>query len=112
MFLPQFILSLVFVLAGLIMQRYPPQKINPVYGYRTRRSMQSPEAWKYAQRISSRRMVLSGLAGLIMFFAAWLLDFSEGAQAFLMFATLLLMIVYVFYTVERNLKKKFFDDRV
>lgn len=111
MFLPQLILSLVFVLAGLIMAKYPPKKINPIYGYRTLRSMQSQEAWNYAQRVSSRRMVLSGIAGLLVFIAAWMLEFSEGIHAMLMIATLILSLVYVVYNVERNLKKKFPDTR-
>jgi uncharacterized membrane protein len=111
MFLPQLILSLVFVLAGLVMAKYPPKKINPIYGYRTLRSMQSQEAWKYAQRISSRRMILSGLAGLLVFIAAWMLEFSEGVHGTLMLATLIISLAYVFYTVERNLKKKFPDAR-
>jgi uncharacterized membrane protein len=111
MFLPQLILSLVLVLAGFIMAKYPPKKINPIYGYRTRRSMQSPEAWKCAQRFSSRRIVLSGLYGLLVFFISWALDFSEGVQGLLMIATLMLTIIYVVYSVEGILKKKFPEER-
>jgi uncharacterized membrane protein len=107
MFLPQLILSVVFVMAGLIMAKYPPKKINPIYGYRTRRSMQSPEAWKYAQRVSSRRFVLCGLGGILVFIITWSMDFSKGVQALLMIATLLFTLVYVIYSVERNLKKKY-----
>jgi uncharacterized membrane protein len=111
MFLPQFILSTVFLLAGYVMHKYPPKKINPIYGYRTRRSMQSPDAWSYAQRVSARRMMLSGLAGLLMSFFAWLLEFDEGANGILMIATLFITLFYVIYTVERNLKKKFAENR-
>jgi len=107
MFLPQLILSLVFVLAGLVMAKYPPKKINPLYGYRTRRSMQSPEAWRYAQRISSRKMVVCGLVGLLIFIASWMLECSEGVHGILMIASLTLSLIYVIYTVERNLKRKF-----
>ena len=107
MFLPQLILSLVFVLAGLIMAKYPPKKINPIYGYRTLRSMQSPEAWRYAQRISSRKMVVCGLVGLLIFIASWMLECSEGVHGILMLASLTLSLIYVIYTVERNLKRKF-----
>jgi uncharacterized membrane protein len=112
MFLPQLVLSAVFIIAGLLMAKYPPRKINPLYGYRTRRSMQSQEAWNYAQRVSSRRIVLSGIAGILVFIAAWMLEFNEGIQAILMIATLFLSLVYVVFNVERNLKKKFPDTRV
>jgi uncharacterized membrane protein len=109
MFLPQFIISLVFVAGGMIMARFPPKKINPLYGYRTRRSMQSPEAWKYAQRVSSRKMVLCGLVGLVVFVLTWMSECNEGVNAILMIATLILSIFYVIYSVERNLKRKFPD---
>jgi hypothetical protein len=56
--------------------------------------------------------VLSGIAGLLVFIAAWMLEFSEGIHAMLMIATLILSLVYVVYNVERNLKKKFPDTRV
>jgi uncharacterized membrane protein len=110
MFLPQLIISLVFVLGGLIMAKFPPKKINPLYGYRTRRSMQSPEAWKYAQRISSRKLVLCGLIGLVVFVAAWLLGLNEGIHAILMIATLFSTLSFVIYSVERKLKKKFPEE--
>ncbi len=111
MFLPQLVLSVVFIIAGLLMAKYPPRKINPLYGYRTRRSMQSVDAWKYAQRVSSRRMVVAGFGGLLLFIAGWVLQLKEGVQVLLLIATLLFIVVYVIYTVERGLAKKFPDVR-
>ncbi len=110
MFIPLLILSLVFITAGLIMAKYPPKKINPIYGYRTRRSMQSPETWKFAQRVSSRKMVLCGLGGLIVFITSWISDFEEGVNAVLMIATLFLSLFYLIYSVEQNLKRKFPEE--
>jgi uncharacterized membrane protein len=111
MFLPQLVLSVAFILVGLIMAKYPPRKINPLYGYRTRRSMQSTDAWKYSQRISSRRLVVAGFGGLLLFFAGWALGLNEGVQAILLIACLLFIVVYVIYSVERSLAKKFPDIR-
>jgi len=111
MFLPQLIISLVFLAGGWIMAKYPPKKINPLYGYRTRRSMQSLDAWNYAQRLSSRKMILCGFAGIVVFVAAWMADFNEGVHAILMIATLFSMLSFVIYSVERNLKRKFPDER-
>lgn len=111
MFLPQLIVSLVFLVGGLLMAKYPPKKINPLYGYRTRRSMQSPEAWKYAQRLSSRKMVLCGMVGFLLFILGWVTDLNEGIQAIIMLATLVLTVVYMIVSVEKNLKRKFPDER-
>jgi hypothetical protein len=41
---------------SLAMHRWPPNAINRAYGYRTRRSMASQEAWDYAQPRSIRLM--------------------------------------------------------
>jgi uncharacterized membrane protein len=109
MFVPQLILSLVFVLAGYIMMKYPPKKINPLYGYRTGRSMKSQEAWNYAQRVSSRRMMLCGFAGLLVFMTTGMLNCSEGLHAISMIGTLVLSLVYLISSVERDLKKRFPD---
>ncbi len=38
---------LMLVLA-LLFRKFPPKKINDLYGYRTARSMKSEEAWAYA----------------------------------------------------------------
>ena len=44
------VLPAVFlVVLVAIMKRWPPNSVNRTYGYRTRRSMASQEAWDYAQ---------------------------------------------------------------
>ena len=50
----------VFVLAGLALLRWPPRKINALYGYRTRASMVDQRRWDLAQRVSGREFVLWG----------------------------------------------------
>ncbi|MGE5580305.1 MAG: SdpI family protein [Bacillota bacterium] len=37
-------------LIGVRLRRNPPKRVNWFYGYRTPRSMRSPEAWEYANR--------------------------------------------------------------
>jgi uncharacterized membrane protein len=109
---PQLILSLVSVLAGFLFMKYPPQKINPLYGYRSARSMKSTEAWNYAQRASARRILLCGLAGMLIFIIISVLKFDEGIHGISMIATLVITIFYTFYSVERDLKKKFPNARL
>ncbi|MEL6194705.1 MAG: SdpI family protein [Bacteroidota bacterium] len=62
----------IYVIAGIISAKWPPQDINGWYGYRTPRSMKSREAWDFAQPYSARSMtmwgyVLLALALLIYF---------------------------------------------
>ena len=44
----------VMVLFGRVFLRRPPKSINSVYGYRTKRSMAGPEAWKFAHETCGR----------------------------------------------------------
>ena len=58
---------LVMVGIGLCHFFFPPEEANHAIGFRTRRSMSSLEAWRYAQRLSGFvYMVLGGTLFLIM----------------------------------------------
>ena len=43
------------IVAGWLLRRHPPASINSVVGYRTARSMASPESWRFAQKDCGRR---------------------------------------------------------
>ena len=48
--------ALFMVCLSWVLRRWPPSEFNQAYGYRTRRSLESPEAWTYAQRRSTELM--------------------------------------------------------
>lgn len=48
MLLCELLCPAAMILFGRGFMTHPPQKINGVYGYRTARSMKSPEAWRFA----------------------------------------------------------------
>lgn len=50
-----------FAFAGFIQRRFPPKKINYLYGYRITTSMRSQEAWDFAQAYSARQIIRLGL---------------------------------------------------
>ena len=58
----------VLLAAGEWMVRRPPQKINGLVGYRTRRSMASREAWLFAQEYCGRLWRKLGAWALPHFF--------------------------------------------
>lgn len=64
--------GIVFLLGGIVLAKFPPKKINGLYGYRTVNSMKSQDRWDFAQKYSSRLAILSGLA-LILTSFLWLL---------------------------------------
>ena len=42
------LIPIILMIAGRMMWKHCPQKINMVYGYRTKRSMINMETWKFA----------------------------------------------------------------
>ncbi|MCI4169424.1 SdpI family protein [Bacillus spizizenii] len=51
----------LMIIAGILIKLFPPESINSVYGYRTRRSMSDQRLWDEANRYSASLMILSGL---------------------------------------------------
>jgi uncharacterized membrane protein len=62
---PQLI-GAIFLIVGLISARFPPKKINPLYGYKSASSMKNQETWDEANRFSSRYMIKSGWVLLVI----------------------------------------------
>jgi len=48
------------------MKKYPAQKINRWYGYRTKRSMKTKDNWDFAQSYSSIKMIWTGVLMLAL----------------------------------------------
>ena len=55
-----FLLPAAMLFLGHRWQKKPPDSINAVFGYRTRRSMSSKQAWDYAHRYCGRIWVKCG----------------------------------------------------
>ena len=109
LFMVPIITGPVFMLAGFIMVKYPPKKINLWYGYRTASSMQSQERWDFAQKFSGRAILKSGGILIIMACPGWLIKFniSETAGALIGVGIMLLFAIIPIIKTERALKKTF-----
>ena len=64
--------GVLLTLIGVLYAQYPPKKINPIYGYRTKRTMTNQTIWDYANKIGSRMIIWTGLIctamGVIVYF--------------------------------------------
>mgnify|MGYP004499903421 FL=1 len=60
MFACTLLLPAAILFLGYRWQRRPPSSINAVFGYRTRRSMSSKQAWDYAHRYCGKIWVKCG----------------------------------------------------
>lgn len=114
---PQLI-GAVFLLAGFIQKKYPPKKINNLYGYRMPSSMKSQERWDEANRFSTIYIIKLGTILLIAGFAiAFLLHFlhlSPMFKSISLFLTIMVSamgsVIALITTTERHMEQTF-DDK-
>jgi len=100
--------SCIFIMMGLITLKFPPKKINHLYGYRTKSSMKNQERWDFAQSYSAKEMIkwggLYGLTALIGF-----LPLFKGVilSTIVALSTLILLVVILFNRTEKAIAQKF-----
>ncbi len=54
MFLTDLLIPVMMIVAGWMMWKHPPKRINSWYGYRTERSMKNEDTWKFAHDYCGR----------------------------------------------------------
>jgi uncharacterized membrane protein len=99
--------GLIFVLAGYLLVKFPPKKINALYGYRTRSSMKSQERWDFSQAYAGREMIGSGVILFLLGFAGPFLPFSAPVAAGTSLFIVILFAVIPILRVESALKRRF-----
>lgn len=99
------LIGFIFIVAGYIQFKFPPKKINNLYGYRTTRSMKNQESWDMAQLYSSKLLMklgvllaLSGLIGLIY-------KPNETLGSLLGLGLMILVVIVLVMKVEKRLKE-------
>ncbi|WP_435577458.1 SdpI family protein [Gilvibacter sp.] len=100
-------LALMLLVSWLFM-KYPPKKINSLYGYRTNKSMKSQEAWDFANRYSSGLMLRITLYCFVLPFMCYLFYPDFNILVTLVGHSTLLLLILVF--TERELKARFDQD--
>ncbi len=109
------LIPLVTVLFGWLLWKHPPAEINGVYGYRTARSMRSPDTWMFAQTFCGRLWWKLGW-GMLLLSAAVHLPFWHSAEQTVsaLCLTLCLLqaaaLVASVVPVERALRRTFPED--
>ena len=96
-----------FLIIGALQLKFPPKKINSLYGYRTSKSMKSQERWDFAQIFSAKEMIKGG--GLLAFTSVIGLFYkpNEVAATVLGCSLMIAAFVMLFINTERAITKKF-----
>ena len=93
------------LLLGWLLKKFPPKKINHLYGYRTQRSMKNQATWEAANTYSS---LVFFKVSLYSFFIPVALYFLYPQQNVLFtIITNTLLLLYVLYATEKHLKASF-----
>ncbi len=107
-FIINFLTGILFVLVAIVQLKFPPKRINSFYGYRTRSSMKSIEAWNFAQKYSSKIMLFAGAFLCFLSFLGIKFSLKElEYEIVLAISFLCLVIAIMIYLVEKELKKRF-----
>lgn len=111
---PQLI-GIIFMLAGCIQKRFPPKKINALYGYRMPSSMKNQETWDEANHYAARYMARTGgvllLLGTVI--TAVLSVINLEHETFMLINAMLLIPSAIGFSValivstEKHLSRKF-----
>ena len=99
--------GLIFLLAGYIQHRFPPKKINHLYGYRTSTSMKSQESWDFAQQYSAKKMMQMGTYITALGLLSWILDLQLLWSADIALTIVTIGPLLMLFKVESELKKRF-----
>ena len=107
LFFMPFLMGLIFVITALISLRFPPKKINNLYGYRTGKSMKNQQIWDFSQKYSSVRMLQIGFFLLAVSFLGLIFHLNEKQQVIFGVTLSALVCIYLFWSTERAIKKNF-----
>lgn len=96
----------IFILSGIILNLFPPKKINSIYGYRTINSMKSQERWDYAQKVSALELIKLGSILTILSFLGIFINFSETIEILIGLGLIITVIIILFIRIERAINRK------
>ncbi len=95
-----FMLALAFIL-----YKFPPKKINYIYGYRSKRSMKNDETWKAANTYSG--LLMLRLCIYCFFVPAFCYVFLPEYNLLITIIINTLLVISILYYTENYLKKHF-----
>lgn len=99
--------GLIFIIAGFIMHKFPPKKINSLYGYRTTSSMENQEKWDFAQNYSSKEMMKLGFLLFVSSLLSQITNFDNLTNMFIGLGLMILIVILLLLRVEKAINIKF-----
>lgn len=102
-----FSVGLIFIVAGFVMFRFPPKKINSLYGYRTKSSMKNLERWNFVETFSAKEMMKLGFFLMLSSLLTFITNFNNTINLIIGLSLTLGGLIILFIKVENAIKIKF-----
>lgn len=103
-----FLVGFIFLITALITLKFPPKKINYLYGYRTTASMKNQEVWDFAQHYSGIKMIQAGIFLMLISFVKVFLKLNEDfLQVVFGIVFIIAAVIYLFISTEKAIRKNF-----
>ena len=99
--------GLLFLLS-IIFWKFPPNKINNLYGYRTFKAMQNKDIWNFANSTFNKSLLM--YAGFSFIAAMLLVNFSAKALTWEPMVLAILSILVSIIKTERALSDNFTEE--
>lgn len=99
--------SLIGIVSGIIVLKYPPKEINWLYGYRTSTSTKNKQTWDFAQKFSGDLMLKSSFYVFCISILGYLIPLDFIYLMLLGILILFAWIVFLIIKTEKAIKKNF-----
>ncbi len=108
----EMLIPLIMIIFGYVFAHKAPDKINWLYGYRTRRSMMNMDTWSYAHRYIGKLWQIMGFVILLVTVIVMLLVMRKdkdmiGLAGGVLTALQLIPLIGSLFVTESELKKTF-----
>ncbi|WP_053976307.1 SdpI family protein [Mangrovimonas xylaniphaga] len=97
----------IFMLLGLVMLKFPPKTINPIYCYKTGSSMKNQERWDFAQVYAAKILMIAGALLIVFSLLGFAFEPTHKTAYALGSAALIGSIIGILLKVEHAIKQKF-----
>lgn len=101
------ICTILPLLMGIILKCIPPKEINRYYGFRTKLTMSSQEAWEYSQRICAKLLIIFSSIEILIYLIFVIINptFLENRKWIVFIVGFVLMVLCVILVIAISLKK-------
>ncbi|MBQ1532983.1 MAG: SdpI family protein [Solobacterium sp.] len=108
----EMLIPLIMIIFGYVFAHKAPDKINWLYGYRTRRSMMNVDTWSYAHRYIGKLWQIMGFVILLVTVIVMLLVMRKdkdmiGLAGGVLTALQMIPLIGSLFVTESELKKTF-----